>query len=85
MLSSYAPQKCTNCPDEMVGLCQKYQYDPAEVGGVALTQTCFPDQLGGRTYYQPTGNGLESKVKDKLDQLREKRSAALRDKTSKPQ
>jgi len=68
-----------------LGVAKGYQYDPAEVGSVALTQTCFPDELGGRIYYQPTGKGLEAKVKDKLVQLRRKRSAALRDKTSKPQ
>ena len=31
---------------------------------------CLPDSLLGRTYYHPTEQGLESRVKNRLEQIR---------------
>jgi len=55
-----------------------YQYDHDAEGGVALDQTAFPDAMGERIYYQPVERGLEIRLKEKLDRLREARRAARR-------
>ncbi|HHW4677913.1 MAG TPA: replication-associated recombination protein A [Xylella sp.] len=56
-----------------------YQYDHDAEGGVALDQTCFPDALGERIYYQPVPHGLEIRLKEKLDRLRAARVQAKAD------
>ena len=55
---------------------QASPYDPAVAGGVALDQVCPPEALEGRVYYQPVARGMEIKLKEKLDSLREARAAA---------
>ena len=45
---------------------------------VALDQTAFPDAMGERVYYRPVERGLEIKLKEKLDRLREARVQARR-------
>lgn len=62
---------------EQLGYARGYQYDHDVPGGVALDQTCFPDTLGERVYYRPVERGLEIRIKEKLDQLRSAREAAL--------
>ena len=54
-----------------------YQYDHDAEGGVALDQTGFPDVLGERVYYEPTSRGMEGKLKEKLDALRDARARAI--------
>jgi putative ATPase len=73
------PMHLRNAPTALMkglGYGQGYQYDPDVDGGVALGQVCLPDALEGRTYYQPVARGLEIKLKDKLDALREARAQA---------
>ncbi len=53
-----------------------YQYDHDAEGGIALDQTAFPDAMGERVYYEPVERGLEIKLKEKLDRLREQRREA---------
>ena len=60
-----------------LGYGKGYQYDPNVEGGVALDQQCLPDELVGRIYYEPTSNGLEERVRSRLDALRAARGAAL--------
>ena len=55
-----------------------YQYDHDAEGGIALDQTAFPDAMGERVYYTPVERGLEIKLKEKLDRLREARVQARR-------
>ncbi|AXI83917.1 replication-associated recombination protein A [Xylella taiwanensis] len=62
----------------------EYQYDHDAESGVALDQTCFPDALGERVYYQPVPRGLEIKLKEKLDRLRAARAQAQADKLQPP-
>lgn len=38
---------------------------------------CLPDSLIGREYYKPTEQGLESKFKARLEQIKEWEKAAL--------
>src|SRR5438874_577283 len=36
--------------------------------------TCLPDNLAGRTYYQPTDQGFEARLRQRLDEIRKLRS-----------
>ncbi|MFP7721509.1 replication-associated recombination protein A [Lysobacter sp. A3-1-A15] len=75
------PMHLRNAPTRLMkslGYAKGYQYDHGHDGGVALEQTGFPDAMGERVYYQPVERGLEIKLKQKLDALRERRSQARR-------
>nr|WP_305956306.1 hypothetical protein [Xanthomonas oryzae] len=48
--------------------------------GIALDQTGFPDAMGERVYYNPMPRGMEIKLKEKLDRLRETRGQARAEK-----
>lgn len=68
-----------NAPTKLMkglGYGQGYQYDHDVEGGIALDQTGFPDAMGERIYYRPVARGLEIKLKEKLDRLREAREKA---------
>ena len=34
------------------------------------TMQCLPDSLKGKTYYHPTGQGLETRFKTRLEEIR---------------
>jgi len=73
------PLHLRNAPTGLMkslGYAQQYQYDHDVDGGVALEQTCFPEAIGEKIYYQPVARGLEIKLKEKLDQLRALREQA---------
>jgi putative ATPase len=73
------PMHLRNAPTKLMkelGYSKGYQYDPDVEGGVALDQTGFPDALGERVYYEPVERGMELKLKDKLDALRQARGKA---------
>jgi putative ATPase len=73
------PMHLRNAPTSLLkelGYGAQYQYDHDAEGGVALGQTGFPDELGEREYYRPVERGMEIKLKEKLDALREARRQA---------
>jgi putative ATPase len=73
------PLHLRNAPTRLMkqlGYARGYQYDHDAEGGIALDQTGFPESLGEKTYYEPVPRGLELKLKDKLDGLREARRKA---------
>ena len=73
------PLHLRNAPTKLmksIGYGKGYQYDPDVEGGVALDQTAFPESIGERVYYEPLARGLEAKLKEKLDALREARRRA---------
>jgi len=73
------PLHLRNAPTKLMkslGYGREYQYDHDQEGGVALTQTGFPDALGEREYYHPVARGLEAKIGEKLTALRAARRAA---------
>lgn len=74
------PLHLRNAPTRLMkqlGYSKGYQYDHDLEEGVALEQVAFPDTLGEKVYYQPTERGLELKLKEKLDRLRERRRQVL--------
>ncbi|KAF1693182.1 recombination factor protein RarA [Pseudoxanthomonas jiangsuensis] len=73
------PLHLRNAPTRLMkqlGYSKGYQYDHDAEGGIALDQTGFPDAMGERVYYQPVERGLEIKLKEKLDRLRQAREQA---------
>ena len=75
------PMHLRNAPTKLMkslGYGTGYQYDHDAEGGIALDQTAFPDAMGERVYYTPVERGLEIKLKEKLDRLREARVQARR-------
>ncbi len=81
------PMHLRNAPTKLMkelGYSKGYQYDHDNEGGVALDQTCFPDDMGERVYYQPRERGMELKLKEKLDRLRSERTAVQRKATALP-
>ncbi|MCL6710849.1 replication-associated recombination protein A [Pseudoxanthomonas sp. z9] len=73
------PLHLRNAPTKLMkqlGYGGGYQYDHDAEGGIALDQTAFPDAMGERVYYEPVERGLEIKLKEKLDRLREARREA---------
>ncbi len=76
------PMHLRNAPTKLMkqlGYSKGYQYDHDSEGGVALGQTGFPDAMGERVYYEPVERGMEIKLKQKLDALRQARSKARKD------
>ena len=48
-----------------------YRYPHDEPNAYAAGENYFPDALQGARYYQPTANGLEGRIAEKLARLRE--------------
>jgi putative ATPase len=73
------PMHLRNAPTKLMkglGYGKGYQYDHDAEGGIALGQQCLPDALEGTEFYQPVERGLEVKLREKLDSLRELRRQA---------
>ncbi|MEK7260299.1 MAG: replication-associated recombination protein A [Pseudomonadota bacterium] len=50
----------------------EYRYSHDEPGAYSAGENYFPPQLQDTRYYFPTENGLEQKIREKLDYLRER-------------
>jgi putative ATPase len=71
------PIALRNAPTKLMkelGYGAKYQYDPDVEGGIAYDQECFPPELGEQTLYQPTSQGIEARIRERLGQIREARA-----------
>ena len=74
------PLHLRNAPTKLMkelGYAKGYQYDHDSKDGTALDQSGFPDEMGEQVYYHPVERGLEIKLKEKLDRLRQARAEAL--------
>ncbi len=77
--SQEVPVHLRNAPTRLMkelGYGRDYRYAHDEPGAYAAGETYFPDTLGERRYYQPTDRGLEAKIREKLERLRELDAAA---------
>jgi putative ATPase len=52
-----------------IGYGKGYQYAHNEEEKVAA-MTCLPDSLAGKTYYQPTDQGFEARLRQRLEEIR---------------
>jgi putative ATPase len=53
------------------GYGEGYRY-PHDEGGHAEGETYLPDELAGTRYYQPTEQGLEARIRERLERLRKR-------------
>ncbi len=73
------PVHLRNAPTKLMkelGYGKEYRYAHDEPGGYAAGETYFPEGMGEPNYYQPVERGLEIKIKEKLERLRESDLAA---------
>ncbi len=74
------PLRLRNAPTALMkrlGASEGYRYAHDEPDGYAAGEHYFPDEMPPRRYYYPVSRGLESRIGEKLEQLRQ-RDAALR-------
>ena len=71
------PLHLRNAPTGLMknlGYGRGYQYAHDLEDKVADMQ-CLPDNLKDRQYYQPTGEGVEKRIRERLEEIRKKRSS----------
>src|SRR5262249_1747532 len=56
-----------------IGYGQGYQY-AHDAEDKVTGMTCLPDNLAGRTYYKPTDQGFEQRLRQRLDEIRKIKS-----------
>jgi len=65
-----------------IGYGKGYRYAHDEQDAYAAGERYFPDDMPEMQWYQPTDRGLETRLKEKLDALREQDAQARGDATS---
>jgi putative ATPase len=66
------PLHLRNAPTKLmkeIGYGKDYQYAHDKEEKVANMQ-CLPDSLKDRTYYRPTNEGVEKRIKERLEEIR---------------
>jgi putative ATPase len=72
------PLHLRNAPTGLMkglGYGQGYQYAHDVEGKIADMQ-CLPDNLRDRTYYHPTNEGVEKRIRERMEQIKRHRSKA---------
>ncbi len=72
------PLHLRNAPTSLMkglGYGRGYEYAHDVEGKVADMQ-CLPDNLSGRRYYQPTNEGIEKRIRERLEEIRRRRTPA---------
>jgi putative ATPase len=59
---------------KQIGYGQGYQYAHDLENKIADMQ-CLPDNLKDRKYYQPTGEGVEKRIRERMEEIRKKRNS----------
>ncbi|MGB5065315.1 MAG: recombination factor protein RarA, partial [Candidatus Competibacter sp.] len=68
------PPHLRNAPTPLareLGHGEGYRYAHDETNAYVAGECYFPEALKAARYYQPTANGLEGRIAEKLDRLRE--------------
>jgi putative ATPase len=68
------PPHLRNAPTTLareLGHGEGYRYAHDEPNAYAAGECYFPEPLKGARYYEPTANGLEGRIREKLERLRE--------------
>lgn len=74
------PLALRNAPTALMkslGYGKQYQYDHEHPEGIAFDQAGFPEALGEQELYQPVERGMESRIKERLEWIRQRRREAL--------
>jgi putative ATPase len=72
------PPHLRNAPTGLMkglGYGQGYQY-AHDVEGKITDMQCLPDNLRDRTYYHPTNEGVEKRIRERMEEIRQRRSRA---------
>jgi putative ATPase len=72
------PLHLRNAPTSLMkhlGYSSGYQYAHDVEGKVADMQ-CLPDKLKNRKYYQPTNEGVEKRIRERMEEIRKRREHA---------
>ena len=80
------PLHLRNAPTGLMkglGYGQGYQYAHDVEGKIADMQ-CLPDNLRDRTYYHPTSEGVEKRIRERMEEIRRKRTQAGKSGSSDP-
>ncbi len=75
------PLHIRNAPTRLMkdlGYGKDYRYAHDEADAFAAGENYFPDGMPVVSWYQPTGRGLEGKIREKLDELRRLNDAAVK-------
>ena len=73
------PMHVRNAPTKLMkehGWSEGYRYAHDEPDGFAAGATYFPDETGERVYYEPVDRGLETRIRERLNDLRERNTKA---------
>ena len=76
--SQDVPMHLRNAPTKLMkdlDFGKNYRYAHDESDAFAAGEHYFPEDFGGRIYYQPVPRGLELKISEKLDHLRKQNKA----------
>ena len=74
------PMHLRNAPTQLLkslGHGKDYRYTHDEEEGFAAGETYFPESVGERVFYHPVERGLEIKIAEKLNYLRNKNRNTL--------
>ena len=80
------PLHLRNAPTGLMkglGYGQGYQY-AHELENKLADMQCLPDNLRNRTYYQPTNEGVEKRIRERLEEIKAVRSRASKAPSSSP-
>ena len=69
------PLRLRNAPTKLMknlGYGDGYRYAHDEEGGFAAGEAYFPDDMPAQQFYAPVDRGMEAKIREKLDALRER-------------
>jgi putative ATPase len=72
------PLHLRNAPTSLMkglGYGKGYQY-AHDVEGKVAGMECLPENLRGRVYYQPTNEGIEKRIRERLEEIKRQRSRA---------
>ena len=72
------PLHLRNAPTGLMkglGYGRDYQYAHDLEGKIANMQ-CLPDNLRGRSYYHPTGEGIEKRIRERMQEIKKLRPPA---------
>jgi len=74
------PLHLRNAPTGLMkglGYGKGYQY-AHDVEGKVANMECLPDSLRGKKYYQPTNEGIEKRIRERLEEIKKRRTDASR-------
>jgi putative ATPase len=78
------PLHIRNAPTRLMkdlGYGTGYQY-AHDIESKVADMDCLPDSLRGRRYYYPTDEGVEKRIKDRLEDIRRRRAQAARERSA---